>query len=90
VTTGTTASLTVSAAGLTASPYNSEVDLAIDAGGDLLAIDPAGDVLIVAGAITFTGGTASFVAPDNANALETEGWVALASEDGGAITTEGS
>ena len=90
MTTGVTAATTLSAAGLTASPFNSEVDLAIDAGGDLLTIDPAGDALIVTGAITFSGGTASFVAPDYANALESEGWVGLAAEDGRTITTEGS
>jgi hypothetical protein len=99
--TGMTASITVNATGRTASPFNSEFDLAIDAGGDLLTIDPAGDALIVTGAITFTGdmasiiaavtgGTASFVVPDYPNALETEGWVALGTEDGRTIATEGS
>lgn len=99
--TGMTASITVEAAGLTASPFNSEVDLAIDTGGDLLTIDPAGDALIVTAAITFTGGVASIIAavtggtassvvPDNSNALETEGWVALGTEDGRTIATEGS
>jgi hypothetical protein len=84
------ASITVSVTGLTASPFNSEVDLAIDAGGDLLAIDPAGDALIVTGAVTFTGGTASFAAPDDSTALEAEGWIALGTEDGRTIATEGS
>jgi hypothetical protein len=90
VTTGLTASITVSATGLTASTFSSEVDLATGVGGDLLAIDAAGDALIVTGAITFSGGTASFVAPDYFTALETEGWVALETEDGRLIVTEGS
>lgn len=90
MTTGVTAALAAGATGLTASPFNSEVDLAIDAGGDLLTIDSAGDVLIVTNAITFSGGTASFVAPDYSNRLETEGWVALGTEDGRTIATEGS
>jgi hypothetical protein len=90
MTTGVTASLTVSATGLTASPFNGEVDLAIDAAGDLLTIDPTGDVLIVTAGITFTGGTASFETPDYSNALESEDWVSLATEDGRTIATEGS
>jgi hypothetical protein len=101
MTRGATAAITLSATGLTASPFNSEVDLAIDAGGDLLTIDSAGDALIVTGAITFTGGaasiiapavggTASFAVPDYSNALETEGWIALGTEDGRTIATEGS
>jgi hypothetical protein len=101
MTTGVSAAITLSATGLTASPFNGEVDLAIDAGGDLLTIDSAGDALIVTGAITVTGGmasiiasvtggTASFVVPDYSNALETEGWVALGTEDGRTIATEGS
>jgi len=90
MTTGVTAALTVSATGQTTSPFNGEIDLAIDAGGDLLTIDAAGDALIVTGAITFAGGTASLVAPDRSNALEAEGWIALATEDGRTIATEGS
>ncbi|MDB5483044.1 MAG: hypothetical protein JWO83_4097 [Caulobacteraceae bacterium] len=90
MTTGLTASIAVSATGVTASPFNSEVDLAIDAAGELLTIDPAGDVLIVTAGIAFTGGTASLVAPDYSNALEAEGWVALGTEDGRTIATEGS
>lgn len=90
MTIGSTAALTMSATGLTASPFNAEVDLAIDAGGDLLAIDPAGDALIVTGAITFTGGSASFVVADYSNDLETEGWAGLGTEDGRTIATEGS
>ena len=102
MTTGTSASLTVTVAGATASPFNSEVDLAIDAVGDLLTIDASGDDLIVTGAITFAGGTAalsvsaftggaaSFVVPDFAGALESEGWVGLETEGGQILTTEGS
>jgi hypothetical protein len=88
--TGLAVSTVVNVTGLTASPFNGEVDLAIDAGGDLLTIDAAGDALIVTGAIAFTGGTASFVVPDYSNALEAEGWIALGTEDGRTIATEGS
>jgi hypothetical protein len=87
--TGTSASLTLTVTGVTASPFNSEVDLAIDAGGDLLTIDSASDALVVATAITFTGGTASFVVPDVSNSLETEAWVGLETEGGQILRTEG-
>ena len=90
MTTGVTASITVGATGRTASTFSRETDLATDAGGDPLAIDAAGDALIVTGAITFSGGTASFVAPDHSTTLEAEGWVALETEDGRIIVTEGS
>ena len=90
MTTGTTASITIGATGQTASPFNGEVDLAIDASGDLLTIDAAGDALIAAGAITFTGLTASFVAPDFADTLETEAWAGLETEAGQTIETEGN
>jgi hypothetical protein len=102
VTTGITAALALGATGgtaspapvnftgVTASPSAAEVDLAIDAGGDLLTIDPAGNALMVSAAITFTGGTASLVVPEFSNTLETEAWVGLATEDGRGIVTEGS
>lgn len=41
-----------------------EVDLAIDAAGDLLATDPAGDPLIVDPGFVFTGLTAAVFVPD--------------------------
>jgi hypothetical protein len=90
MTTGTSAALTVTFTGVTASPFNSEVDLAIDAAGDLLEIDPAGDPLIVTGAITFTGGTATLIVPDVSETLEGEAWSGLALEDGRILVTEGS
>lgn len=89
MTTGITAALAVSVTGVTASPYTGEVDLTIDTVGDLLTIDPAGDALIVTGAITFTGGTASLVVPDFSSTLEAEAWVGLATEGGRTIATEG-
>jgi hypothetical protein len=101
MTTGTAASTTlkstgvggevsISLAGLTASPFTGETDLAIDSSGDLLTIDSAGDVLIVSGAVTFSGGTASLIAPDFANTLETEAWVGLETEAGQTFETEGN
>lgn len=102
MTTGITAALALDAAGgtasqalasftgRTASPSTAEVDLAIDAAGDLLQIDPAGDVLLVSRAITFTGGSASAVVPDFSDALDTEAWVGLSTEDGRIFKTEGA
>lgn len=45
--------------GKTADDPLAEVDLAIDAEGDLLGIDAQGDVLMVSPAVTWTGKAAS-------------------------------
>jgi hypothetical protein len=58
-TTGQAISATVTVAGRIAADPLAEVDLAIDAGGDLLTIDGAGDDLIVSAAVTWAGATAS-------------------------------
>ncbi len=45
--------------GMAAIGMAGEVDLEIDAAGDLLQIDPAGDVLEVSPGVTFTGMSAA-------------------------------
>lgn len=90
MTTGLTASIAATFAGVMAGAVNEEVDLAIDLLGDLLIIDPTGDVLIVTPGVSFTGTTASIVVPDFASALESEAWVSLETQDGQIIETEGS
>ena len=90
MTTGTSAALIVTFTGVTASPFNGEVDLSIDAAGDLLEIDAAADALIVTAAITFTGGTATLVVPDFSETLVGEAWSGLSLVDGRILTTEGS
>jgi hypothetical protein len=56
---GTSATLTITAAGTAVASPLGEVDLAIDAGGELLEIDGAGDVLVVADAVAWTGKSAA-------------------------------
>jgi hypothetical protein len=56
---GASASATVTVIGLIAGDPLAEVDLAIDAIGDRLNIDAAGDDLIVTPAVTWIGATAS-------------------------------
>jgi hypothetical protein len=96
MSTGLSAALTITATGGSASSYGREVDLEIDAGGDLLTIDPAGDVLIVSGSImTFTGaqatiwGAGSATPLDAPEILQSEGWSGFQTETGQAIETEG-
>jgi hypothetical protein len=57
-TTGESASSVADVAGASASTTGQEIDLAIDAGGDLLAIDGSGDPLIVSTAPFFVGRSA--------------------------------
>jgi hypothetical protein len=56
--TGISAATTLTVIGRVAIDPLAEVDLAIDAAGDLLAIDSAGDVLIVTPAATWPGKSA--------------------------------
>ncbi len=58
MTDGESAALAVAFNGMGASGIG-EVDLEIDAAGDLLQIDPAGDVLQAAPGITFDGMSAA-------------------------------
>jgi hypothetical protein len=51
--------VTITVVGATPSTLGQEVDLAIDAAGDLLNIDSAGDHLIVTPGVTWTGKSAS-------------------------------
>ena len=87
--TGLTAALTVSFTGASASAYGQEVDLAIDAAGDLLQIDAAGDGLIASPSImTFTGTTAAALVSGPPETLEGEGWAGFQTETGQTIDTE--
>jgi hypothetical protein len=90
VTAGISASRTLIAfAGYSASNYGQEQDLEIDAAGDLLTIDPGGDVLaIVSSLLNFSGASASILAAGPSEALEAEGWVGLQTEGGLTIETE--
>ncbi len=56
---GASATATVTVLGMGAADPLAEVDLAIDAGGDLLNIDSSGDVLIVTPATVWTGKSAA-------------------------------
>lgn len=59
MTAGQTAAAAITVTGATPSDQGREIDLAVDLGLELLKIDPAGDVLVVQAATTWTGRTAS-------------------------------
>lgn len=56
---GQSASVIVTVTGASPSGLGQEIDLNIDLGGDLLKVDPAGEVLLVRAGTTWTGQTAS-------------------------------
>ena len=56
---GQSASVVVTATGASPSGQGQEIDQNIDPGGDLLKVDPTGDVLLVQAGTTWTGQTAS-------------------------------
>jgi hypothetical protein len=95
--TGSGVTTTVTVSGASASSYGAEVDLTIDAAGDLLQIDPAGDVLEAqAGVLSFAGygAAGSFTANGFSAAvvvgseLLTEPGGLFLGEDGADIQTE--
>ena len=90
MTAGQSASITLIFGGGTASNQGAEIDLAIDAAGDGLIIDPSGDDLQVSpGQAGYIGTTASVVWPPPSVVLlgtETGGIIGL--EGGGEIAVE--
>ncbi len=90
MTHGTTAAFTLSFSGTTASNAGQEIDLATDAGLDLLATDSGGDVLLVQAGFVWIGGTAAVVVPERSEQLEGESWIGFSTETGSIIATEGS
>ncbi len=94
MSTGVSASLTVTIGGTSASSYGQELDLEIDPAGDLLQVDArqqglGGDVLIVTpGILTFTGVTAALLVVGDVVALATETGLVLETEDGQSLEIE--
>ena len=101
MTTGATAALTLTFGGFAASDYGQEVDLTVDAGGDLLKVDPAGDGLMVTASImnftgvsaafagSLTGRTAALLLADASAAILTEAGLSILTETGDTVATEG-